>query len=506
MMEWQLRGYQSHFSTLLSRPWFQDGLVPLEHEIVRNIMQGIWPGESQLWLQILKMPFLETIDQGDLSIVYILDEAGWARVLRSLLALPELGGGIEDGQLPIVALEYLGLRDPDAATKVKILPWVADGVDPSEGNAVVALQELGLDSSETFNAVVTKSWVTDGLSRPELTVIQRLTRIASRDDALGVRLLQMPFLDAIDVADAVAMSQVRLFVFDVDRRSFLDRVLSHATLSGGIEDEDRGMVTAVLHTAYHASAEGRDSLLATLMDPAQVVSEERTVTLPLAGDVVLSGIRAKEITSDVMDLLERAVRGHEEFMGAPFPVNFVFMVVADVGRSGGGASGFITIDDSWSGNFTGVIAHEAAHTYWAFAPRWMQEGGAEFLEWIAEDKGTPPWEFSIGVDSCSSASNLSELEQKTPSMISEASICHYRMGFVLLYDLYNSLGDAEFRRGFGELFLKLDANRSDSTRQPECAVTEASRCYLRAAFVAGASSPELAASASDLIDRWYYGP
>ena len=506
MMEWQLRGYQGHFSTLLSRPWFQDGLVPHEHGIVYNLMENITPRGSQLSLQIVNMPFLETIDEGDLRIVDILDEASLARELQSLLALPALRDGIVDGQLPIVALEYLGLRDPGAATKVKSLPWVVDGVDSSEVDPVLALQRLGLDSSQTFNAVVTKPWILDGMNKPEVSVIYHVTSIANRDEALALRLLQMPFLDAIDLRDAVAMSQVRLFVFDEDRRSFLDRVLSHPTLGGVIRDDDRGIVTAVLHTADSASAEERDNLLAALMDPTQVVSEERTVTLPLAGDVLLSGIRAAEITSDVMDLLERVVRDHEEFMGAPFPVNFVFMVVADVGRTGSGASGLIAIDQSWSNNFTYVIAHEAAHIYWAFSPRWMEEGGAEFLAWIAKDNGTPPWSFSIGIDSCSSASNLAELELKTPSMISEASICHYRMGFVLFYDLYNALGDVEFRRGFGELFLKLDADGSDFTRQPECAGTEASRCFLRAAFVAGASSPEVAAIASDVIDRWYYGP
>ena len=507
MMEWQLRGYQSHFSKLLSLPWFRDGLVPLEYAIVYDLMTDITPRDSQSSLQILNMPYLESIDDADLRIGYILDEASLTSDLQSLLAVSALIGGIEDGDLPIVALEYLGLRDSGAATKVKSLSWVADGLASSEGNAMVALQRLGIDASETFDVVVAKSWASDHISSSELAIIWHLWPLASNDDALGGRLLEMPFLDAIDLADVAVVSAVKLSVFGNDRRSFLNRVLSHATLDGGITDADRGIVTAVLRSAYFASAEERNKLLATLMDPAQVVREERTVELPLAGDVVLSVVRAKEITAGVMDLLERAVRGHEGFMGVPFPVDFVFMVVADVGQTGGGASGIILIDhSSWSGNFAGVIAHEAAHLYWAIPPRWMQEGSAEFLEWIAEDKGTPPWKFSIGVDSCSSASNLSELEQKTPSMISEASICHYRMGFVLLHDLYNSLGDAEFRRGFGELFLKLDADRSDLTRQPECAVTEASRCYLRAAFVAGASSPELAASASDLIDRWYYGP
>jgi len=506
MMEWQLRGYQGHFSTFLSSAWFQDGLTPLEHEIVRTLMESIPSAHSQLSLQIVQMPFLESIDEDDLRIVYLLQEATWAGELRSLLALPALRDGIEDGQLAVLALEYLRLRKPEAAAKVEALSWVEDGVDSSEVDAVFRLHELGLESLATLDAVVSKPWVVDGMSKPEVSMVFYVTTIATRDEALAVRLCQMPFLDAVDQTDVAAMSRLFLFVFDEARRSFLDRVLSHPTLGGVIEDDDRGMVTAVLLTGYHASGTQRDDLLATLMDPAQVVSEERTVMLPLAGDVILSVLRANEISADVMDYLEQVVRGHEEYMGVQFPVDFVFMVVADVGRSGGGASGFLTIDDSWSPDFTYVIPHEAAHIYWAIPPRWLQEGSAEFMTWIANDKGTPLHTFTIGVDSCSSASNLSELERKTPAMISEASHCHYRMGFALFHDLYNSLGDAEFRRGFGELFRTLDADRSDLSRQPKCAVTESSPCYLKAAFVAGASSPEAAARTSDLIDRWYYGP
>ena len=149
----------------------------------------------------------------------------------------------------------------------------------------------------------------------------------------------------------------------------------------------------------------------------------------------------------------------------------------------------------------------------------MQEGGAEFLEWVAGNKGPRQHTFTIGVDSCSSADNLSELEQLTPATISERSICHYRMGFALFYDLYDALGDVEFRRGFGELFLRLKADTSSFTSseeryrtldsdpsEPECTGPERSLCFLRAGFVTSAPDPTVGAEAWQIIDEWYYGP
>ena len=518
MMEWQLRGYRSHLLTLLSRPWFRDGLDRREYEIVFTMMSNIAPNDSEASLRILKMPFLETIGEGDLLTADILYSAAFDNDLQNLLSQPALRNGIVDGQLWTVALEHLRLRDSSAAAALASLPWIRDGVSTPELTPALALYTLALDAQLVLRAVLDNSWLRDSISPDELSVIVDLRYIGNKDEALALRITQMPFLDMIGAADAAATGWLATFS-DQHRRSYLDRVLSHPTLSGGIKDEHAAVVAALLDGAeFAASAAFGDGLLTTVLDPEHVVVEQRVVTLPLAGDVILAVVRTRDSAANSMQLLERAVRSHEEFMAASLPVAYVSMLVADVGRSGV-SGGFIHINVSSYSDFTAVIAHEAAHFYWAYPPRWMQEGGATFLEWIALNKVTPENVFRIGVDSCSSARSLSELEQKTPSVISGRSICHYDMGFGLFYDLYNSLGDAEFRRGFRELFLKLLAQPFDFSRieglygrldrdpsEPECTGMEASRCFLRAAFVAAVPDPTVSAIASEVIDRWYYGP
>ena len=332
----------------------------------------------------------------------------------------------------------------------------------------------------------------------------------------------MPFLEALDASDVAALSWLASFSTK-HHRGYLDQVLSHSTLVGGIADEHTSLVAALLNGAESAASPAHSqTLLSTLMDPRKIVVEERTLTLPQAGQVVLAVVRMTDSPSDTMDLLEGAVESHGELMAIPFPVNYVSLLVADLGLpygGGGGANGFLFVQPSRYGDFAYVIAHEAAHTYWAFPPTWLQEGGAEFLTWIAGNKGPTRWNFTIGSDSCSHVKTLSQLEQAPAYSFSSRSNCHYRMGFAFFYDLYNVLGDAEFRRGFGELFERLntDTSRFTSSKElyrrldrdpsePECTGPETSLCFLRAAFVTSSPDPETAGTAWHWIHYWYYGP
>ena len=66
--------------------------------------------------------------------------------------------------------------------------------------------------------------------------------------------------------------------------------------------------------------------------------------------------------------------------------------------------------------------------------------------------------------------------------------------------LVHSLGDEEFRRVFGGLYLKM---RHDE-HNDECFGVERGLCYVQKAFVEDAS-PGFADDADEVINRWYYG-
>ncbi len=385
------------------------------------------------------------------------------------------------------------------------LDWVRDGIAESEVSAVERLQSLAMESQPLFEAVMGKSWVQDGINADELSVVKDLTYMSSRDEARALSVIQMPFLETVEAADDSAVDEMADFHHNSDPAlmGFLNHVLSHPTLSGGVRDEHVPPLTALLDVAYYADQELRGYLYGTLLDPEAVSVEQRAVSLPLSGDVLLAVVRTKDGAADSMDWLERSLRSHEDFMGLALPVNYVSLLVADV-RGGGSPRALLRIPDSiddpgW------IVAHEAGHIYW-WTPhtgsRWMSEGGASLLRWIALGKGPPIYDFRIGIDSCETVRSLAELEQESGSTIEWRSICHYRMGFRVFYDLYTALGEQEFRRGFRELYLKLARKYVDS----ECMGSGASLCFMRAAFLTSAPDPAVGAVAWHYIHRWYYGP
>ena len=310
----------------------------------------------------------------------------------------------------------------------------------------------------------------------------------------------MPFLEEVTSLDAEAVRSLGLLVWVGEADSgLLHRVLAHPSLRDGITD-DRANVVAVLSSA----ANNRPELLEVLLDAEQTIASQRRITLPLAGDVVVSVVWPGPSRSDAkaaltLDLLERAVRFHEAFMGVAYPKGYAVALVADVtDAGGGGASSIITMDPPYYGDY-GLIAHEAAHTYWPFAPGWTAEGAASFMDDLARSAhdGAPHPE---PVDSCFSIRSLSELDNLPWEERARFDGCNYSLGAALFHELYGSLGDDAFRRAFGDLYLL----RRDDALQEECAGDEYGVCYVWAAFVDGLP-PEEAAIAGEIINRRYYG-
>ena len=276
---------------------------------------------------------------------------------------------------------------------------------------------------------------------------------------------------------------------------------SHPTLrsAAGFTDAMRPVIAAL-----RTVTENRPELIETLIDREQTEPEERVITLPLAGRVTLSVIRPGVVTPDddqqAMEFLEHAVRTHEEFMGIAFPHNHAIALIADVNEYGGGGGphALITAD---SEHF-GIIAHETAHTYWAFPSRWITEGAASFLDVLSERayNGAP---LPDTESPCALAESLAEFERLEDELGADGirgSGCEYSLGRGIFRELYIRLGDAAFRRGFGNLYLSL----RDETYESICQGERHFGCYLREAF-AGGVTPEQRAVIDDVVARRYYG-
>ena len=489
------------FWDLVHKPWMQDALTEPESQAITRLSAIANPDEAAA-LQIIGMPFLDSMDRGDSTILENL-RALEGEGLHWLLSHATLTGGITDDQRATVALLRLEWQYPETAAVIMALPWVRDGIAPSEVESAMALQELALDSERLLQALTQKSWVQrDGLTPDESSVIWSLRSV--RDEAVALRIVDMPFLETIDVIDAAAMDGLGYLSLGPDQ-GYFEQVLSHPTLRDGITDDQAVVVTAL----QRVDVTYRPELLDTLLDPEQVTVEKRVIYLPHAGEVTLSVIHVIPGTYRTMDILEQMVRLEEGFMALPFPErSYVGLLVADATPDGGagGSSGLITLDPLYAEDDQ-AIAHEVAHIYWPFFPRWIAEGAAELTTAVLA--GTILYFSSNECSFVDNVVNLSDLDrldrEHIESGLSEDDIywssCYYALGGGLFLDLYETLGEESFRRGFGRLYLAMRGEEHDD----ECTGLERGVCYVRAAFVTDAL-PESAALAEPVIAHWYYGP
>ena len=499
------------FWALLDKPWVRDGYTLSENEVIISLID-IATRDDKSAAQILEMPFLQTVYQREslhIMVQILQDLARNSRSgLRRLLSSPALSGGITSDQLATVALLDLEVRNPDAAAAVQALPWIQDGIDPSEQDAVLALRNIELESDLIFWALLPKQWMQDSMTPDKTMVIYHLVAMAGEsytraNEPATLRILDMPFLETIDPIDPPALSSLSRIISEDDMwdsaGSILEQILAHTSLRDGIT-EDQTNIVAVLALVR----KNRPDLLDVLLNPEQTVVKERSITLPLTGELALSVIWPETTESDerasrTVDLLEHALSTQEEFMTVSYPKNYAIALIADITQSGGGGgpSSIITLDPPLYEDY-GIIAHEAAHTYWYFYPRWIAEGAASFMADISEKArtGAP---LPEPVDSCSSIDNIAELE-KASDRISEDIYCNYTLGEGIFLNLYRSLGDGPFRRGFANLYLLM----RDETLRDKCTGTGRSVCYIKAAFLTGAT-PENASIAEAVINRRYYG-
>ena len=244
---------------------------------------------------------------------------------------------------------WLERQDPQLASSIKEMDWIRDGIDGAESEAVQDLLHIALlsrpvastivslgwvrdglddveteafrwmnniDSAEAASSVVSSGWVRDGVNAVEVRAIEELSYLANRDSGTALRVLEMPFVETIEPPDLSAIASLRRLA--ASKPETFGGVMSHAALRDGISD-DLVPVFATLHAVVRTNP----GLIDTLLDSLKVLLERRTVTLPLAGEVVLIVIRTAPGAARSMDLLEHSVRGAEELMGAPLPTGYV---------------------------------------------------------------------------------------------------------------------------------------------------------------------------------------
>ena len=417
----------------------------------------------------------------------------------SVRPLPGHGNNFRD----VENARLLERHYPQAADTIKSLTWIADGVSDEELEAAEALIYLAATSEKVFDSLTKKPWLNNDDFRQAGKVVVDLEYIAHEDADAAQMLLEMPFLDTLQPADALAvesLSNMAYFYLPSFRRS-----LNHPAISDGITDEEARIV-ALLDGEYEALA----SMMSTLFNPAITTVEERSINLPLAGDVTLAIIRTKPGAARSMDLLESAVRNSEELMGEPFPAAYVPLLFTEavVGDFSGSHNGsHIAVLPEYDVNDTRfqaliaerVIFHEVAHYYWRWSRPWLDEGAAEFITAVSEHfrTGRPVGPFNYP---CGAAHTIRRLEGRSLYAADEAYICDYAVGERFFLNLYQNLEEEIFWYGFRSLYRHAVANNREDTNP--VGIEQVRDTFVDAT---GRSSTEATQVAIKVIDRWYQG-
>ena len=381
-----------------------------------------------------------------------------------------------------------------AARAIQSLPWVADGIDDSEQEAAESLVYLAATREEMFVELSGKPWIAvDDISR-EAPAIVAFSYIAEEDPEAARRLVNMPFLDTLEPADALAVESLSYLAFR-DMPVFR-RVMRHPAVLDGIDDAEARMVVLLEGTAQFDP-----SLVGVLLDPSRTHTEQRTVALPLSGSVTLAITRTRPGAARSMDLLEEAVRTTEAIMDRPFPAEYVALLFekAVPGYFGGTHNGLnLTIipdydvdDGSYEAATAGrFIAHEVAHYHWRHSEPWLDEGAAEFTAALVEHIRTGHPLEPVNYP-CPSSTTISRLERQVLQESDAGYACNYAVGERLFLDLYHSLGQEPFLQGFRRLY-DIVSDVGSSQESQLAGIDE-----LRQAFPGTA--------AAGVIERWYTG-
>ena len=358
---------QSVASSVVGLGWVQDGIDGTEAEAIAwiNNIGGAGVASSVVALGWVRdgVDDVEVKAMEDLSYIAYED----AELASSVVALGWVQDGIDGPEADAIHWTQ-NIQGAEVASSVVALGWVQDGVDDVEVEAIENLSYIANEDADVALSVVSLGWVQDGVDRAEADLIDDFASIAVKDASAALWIVGMPFLETIEPPDVSAMASLRLLAA-FDLASF-QSVMSHPALRDGITNSLAPVVATL-----RGVAKTNPALIDVLLDPGRVHLERRDITLPLSGEVVLHIIRTGSGAARSMELLERSVRGAEEYMGAPLPTNYVGLLYEDAvsGASAGTNCGThiavlpkYDVDDGSheAENASPVIAHEVAHYYW----------------------------------------------------------------------------------------------------------------------------------------------
>ena len=310
-------------------------------------------------------------------------------------AIPWLADGITKWEgLAANSLRAISAIDIESAALVLSFPWIIDGITAGESSAISGVRGIMDEDPELAKDVLDLWWVPDDMPTVEQYALVDLRDLARRNLPLARQVINEPFMGPpFRQRDEYALNVLSQLALDLTGRNdgavLLAQLADQPWFSDGLDD----LEAALLYAIGSSSIDFRQALIET----HHVASAP--VTLPRAGDVELVVVRHTPFPpdDDTFATMEEGVRAIVGYMGAPFPVKDVILLITEPdiwsirsgaqfvsNSSGGTEAAYITahirMNNSESGLSKSVLYHEIAHHYHLHGPAWLSEGAAQFLE------------------------------------------------------------------------------------------------------------------------------
>ena len=430
----------SGFRTLMRKPWIKDELSPDEIDVVfelKSMAEISGSLTDQLIFNILRMPFLNSIDSTDDDVLRILSwtHREWPGGLPEFLSDPRLNSGITEATAGVVLLLGLEQENPEAGKAMWAQPWAADGI-----------------------------------TEDEVPVIGKLVRLAYIDTPSALAAAEYFNVQNGDLINLAIVALASL----QGQQEALDQLKAQPWFADGLDDAEAALVVTL--SIASSSPELYNDLL------RDHHTQHKTISFPIAGDVnfwIIENV-LPSLGDDLLAVIENTARIAEGFLGLAFPTSDIILHVIESENyfhsPGTGHYGSHMVISRHLVDYPHVFAHETAHYYFTqriFDAPWLAEGGADFIVTYVDDQmgvrdladqRTALQDFRPCIGLAENIRHYMYLIQNVYFGLFSAN-CEYRMGESLLLDIHEIFGEEATLSALRELFSRTEGWRRRATEE-----------------------------------------
>ena len=508
--------------TVLGLPWLADELT-LEERLTLPRIEEIATEDGTLAQSVVELPWVaDEITDGELlAVTSIRDIARKdTAVAQQVVEAPWVANGVtEEERLTLTLIQDAAEEDTALAQRILQSPEVPDVITREDPSAYTDLNNLYIqrfrqEFPEIARALFAHSWFNDGINKNEMWTISIVLRTAREDSFLAQQVSELPW-----VADGITANEWR-GLSSISAVSAEDPVLARQLLglpwiADGINEAERqalrvcwllagndlGQTQLLLSQAWFQDdlTDEEAALLVTLktgcawnpfyrelIEGGHVRSE--IFSLP-SGEVkvyVVSRSPLELAGSHIFRSVREGIEAIEDFMGPPWVRSEVIVYlepelqfIREVAGLNAGSHIIIrgVSEREW---LNAVIYHELAHFYFGYrnSPRWLAEGGANFLEAYTTHFGLnvsmqEQYESARrGVAwSClpRGVTKINDLLEATADLSSGEYLqsplwtCTYPLGETFLLGMFNSIGHDAVSSAMRQLYQRGSTRYSRAT-------------------------------------------